>query len=138
MSNNQYYINAAKDRPDEILWCRFKDSRGNIAMHNMKDANIIVKHDKTSTTEADLAIEKEFTEAQKRLENAQTELTEAQKNIAEIEKKPPLTIDATYDIYGLDNKLKCQSCILIEKLEPSSIGGKGAKQRRKTNNFYIF
>ena len=134
---DQSYINAAKNRPDEILWYRFENSDGNIKMHNMKDANIIVKHNKTSTTETDLAIEKELTEAQKRLDNAQTELTEAQKNIAEIEKKP-LTVNATYDIYGSNNELKCDRCILIKKLEPPSTGGKGAKQRRKTNNFYIF
>jgi chromosome segregation ATPase len=143
--HDEIYIKAATNHPDKILWYRFKNSNGNEEMHNMKNATIIVKHNKTSTTEADLAIEKEFTEAQKRLENAQTELTEAQKrlenaqtelteaqkNIEEIEKKP-LVIGASYDIYNSNNNLKCDMCKLIKKLEPLSTGGKGAKQRRKT------
>jgi len=143
---------------------RCKNPTGFPIMHNMKAANTIVKHNKTSNTEQDLAIEKEFTEAQKRLENAQTELTEAQKrlenaqtelteaqkNIDEIEKKP-LVIGSSYDIYDSTEKLKCENCKLIKKLEPTSTGGKrakqrrktktqnkDAKQRRKTNNFYIF
>jgi len=129
--DDESYITAATNNPDKFLWYRFKNSNGNVEMHNMKDANIIVKHNKTSMTEVDLAIKKEITEAQQRLENAQIELTEAQKNIEEIEKKT-LVIGASYDIYDSNKNLKCGMCKLIKKLEQRSSGGKGAKQRRKT------
>jgi len=133
---DQSYIDAAKNRPNEILWYNFTDRNGNLQRRNMKNKDIIVKNIEPAANQRLEKANTELEKAKKELADAETELADAKNNIININKKP-LEINASYNIY-MSEKLVCDSCVLNKKLEPPQSGepprpgGKSAKQRRKT------